>query len=185
MYGLQELSTVVLTQLVALQLQFKMEFRFSHDHFVSFFFFCTNSTIIIILAHICFYPCLSEMFFKNYLFCNKLRRSVQFQHAINPSSPDLFQCKPLRFRLSFSLSHAWSAQEGHTETAWTWAIMIQVRTLTLHCSSALAVSKRTKAQCRSVEHYSCLMTKFLVWRSTCLFHWLANRRCPCVSQLWF
>lgn len=68
------------------------------------FFCCSYSTIIIILAHSCFYPCLSEMFFKNYLFCNKLRRSVKFQHAINPSGPDLFQCKPLMFRLSFTES---------------------------------------------------------------------------------
>lgn len=37
-YGLQELSTVVLTQLIVLQLEFKMEFRFSHDHFASIFF---------------------------------------------------------------------------------------------------------------------------------------------------
>lgn len=61
-YGLRELSTVVLTQLIALQLQFKMEFRFSHDHFASSFC-CTCSTIIIILSHSCCCPCLSEVFF--------------------------------------------------------------------------------------------------------------------------
>lgn len=102
-YGLQELSTVVLTQLIALQLQFK----WSSDSVMTIlllFLCCIYSTIIIILAHSCFYPCHSEMFFKKCRFCNKLRRSVKFQHAVNPSGPDLFLCKPLTFRLCFTES---------------------------------------------------------------------------------
>lgn len=124
------------------------------------FFCCTCSTIIIILAHSYFYPCLSEMFFKNYLFCNKLRRSLKFQHAVNPSGPDLFQCKPLTLRLSFTESCMIST--GRTQrNCLNLSNQEKVRTLTGHFSSALlAFSTRAEAQCRSVEHYSCWLQSF-------------------------
>lgn len=99
-YGLQELSIFVLTQLIALQLQFKMEFKFSHDHFASIFL-CTYN------YNHCgtqFFVSLSlwNVFFLIIYFV--IRRSVKFQHAVNRSGPDLFQCKPLMFRLSFTES---------------------------------------------------------------------------------
>lgn len=45
------------------------------------FFCCTHSTIIIILSHSCCCPCLYEVFFFNYPFCNKLGSMLLIQAA--------------------------------------------------------------------------------------------------------
>lgn len=166
-YGVQELSTVVLTQLIVLQLQFKMEFRFSHDHFASIFLLYIQCNYNHSGTQ---YPCFSEMFFLNYLFCNKLRRSVKFQHAINPSGPDLFQCKPLTFRLSFTescmisngrtyrnclnLSNQDTGQDTHRSFLFCFACFL----------------KKNKDPICICGTLLLLMTKFLISRSSCLFH---------------
>lgn len=57
--GLQELNAIVLTKLLVLQLQVKMQFRFSQDDLLfASIFFQNIRAIIINQAPSCLYPCL-------------------------------------------------------------------------------------------------------------------------------
>lgn len=147
-YGLQELSIVVLTQLIALQLQFKMEFKFSHDHFASIFL-CTYN------YNHCgtqFFVSLSlwNVFFLIIYFV--IRRSVKFQHAVNRSGRFIsVQAINVQIVLYWVMhDQQWKDRQKLPELEQSGYRSEHSQVISL----LLCFSKRAMTQCRSVEHYS-------------------------------